>query len=55
MHYGEVRGDVLRPPHGSNASCIEVKEKSKRLPMGTKNTLQIENEGLSFIETFHKQ
>ena len=38
LHYGEVRRDVLRPPHGTNTSCT--------LPLETKNTLQIENKTL---------
>ena len=29
LHYGEVRGDVLRPPHGTNTSCSIVKNIKK--------------------------
>ena len=25
LHYGDVRGDVLLPPHGTNTSCSVVK------------------------------
>ena len=25
MHYGEVRGDILRLPHGTNTGCSVVK------------------------------
>ena len=40
-YYGKVREDVLLPPHGINTSCSVVKLTSKRLPLETKNTLQI--------------
>ena len=56
LHYGEVRGDVLRPPHATNASCNSEKIKvKKRLPLETKNTLQSENGILSYTETLYKQ
>ena len=51
IQYGEVRGDVLRPPHGTNTRCSEIKQKSKRLPLETMKTLQIES--LGFIETLN--
>ena len=25
LHYGDVRGDVLQPPHGTNTICSVVK------------------------------
>ena len=55
LHCGEVRGNILPPSHGTNTSCSEVKYKSKRSSLETKNTLQIENGSLSFNETLHKQ
>ena len=27
LHYGNVRGDVLRPPHGTNTSCSKINVK----------------------------
>ena len=33
----------------------KIKKKSKRLPLETKNTLQLENGSLDFIETLHKR
>ena len=29
LPYGDVRGDVLPPPHGTNTSCSAVKQTSK--------------------------
>ena len=29
LHYGDVRGDVLPPPHGTNTSCSVAKQMPK--------------------------
>ena len=31
--FGEVLGDVLRPPYGTYTSCSKVQYKSNRLPL----------------------
>ena len=30
LHYGDVRGDVLPPPHGTYTSCSVVRKKKKK-------------------------
>ena len=33
LHYGDVRGDVPLPPHGTNTSCSVVKINVKKISM----------------------
>ena len=47
--YSSSTGKIFRK------TDLQKEKKSKRLPLETKNTLQIENGSLSFIETLHKQ
>ena len=54
LHYGEVRGDILRPPHGTITSCSVIKWTSKKISFGNKEH-RLENGNLGFTETLHKQ
>ena len=37
LHYDDVRGDVLPPPHGNNTSCSLVKINLKKIAFGKLN------------------
>ena len=50
--------DVVTVANTELYRCLSdetANKKSERLPLETKNTLQIENWSLGFIETLHKQ
>ena len=38
LHYNDVRGDFLRPPHGITPATIELNKSKKGLPLETKKT-----------------
>ena len=38
LHYDNVRGDFLRPLHGTTPAAVELKQKSNELPLETNNT-----------------
>ena len=55
LHYDDVRGDVLRPPYGTNPAAVNIKYVLKDDPLEARNTLKNENSRLGFIESVHVQ
>ena len=53
LHYDDVRGDFLRPPHGTTPATVESNKSQKGLSLETKNTQNHENRRLGLIESLH--
>ena len=50
LHYDDVRGDILRPPHGTTPATVEYNKGKKGLPLETKNTQNHKNWRLGLID-----
>ena len=53
LHYDDVRGNFLRPPHGTTPATAEKHKSKKELPLETKKTQNHENRRLCLIECLH--
>ena len=49
QHYDDVRGNFLRPPHGTSPATVEKNKSKKGLPLETKNTQNLENRRLGLL------
>ena len=50
LHYGDVRGGVLPPPHGTNTSCSVVNV--KKIAFGNKKHTTDQKMGVSVLLRF---
>ena len=55
LHYGDIRGAILPPPHGTNTSCSVVRYTSKDCLWKRRTHYGLENGSLGFIEILHKE
>ena len=55
MHYDDVRGDFLRPPHSTTLATVEENRSKQGLPLEPKNTQNHESRRFGLIESLHMQ
>ena len=41
MHYDDIRGDVLRPQHGTTPSAVKIKQVLNEYSLEARNTSKI--------------
>ena len=54
LHYDDVRGDFLRPPHGTTSATVECNKSKQGLPLEIEQIMYKETKGYIPSKAFDK-